>query len=66
MDVVGSICFYFNVCDLTAEFHYLRKLMLIANSAANPFPFDTQQFPKILNPHKIYHYIHMYSIVREH
>ena len=39
MDVAGSICFYFDVCDLTVEFHYVRKLMLIANSAANPFPY---------------------------
>ena len=37
MDVAGSICFYFDVCDLTVEFHYVRKLMLIANSAANHF-----------------------------
>ena len=41
MDVAGSICFYFDVCDLTVEFHYVRKLMLIANSAANPFQFLT-------------------------
>lgn len=39
MDVVGSVCFYFGVCDLTDEFHYVRKLLLIANSAANPFPY---------------------------
>lgn len=39
MDVVGSICFYFDVCELTVEFHYVRKLLVIANSAANPFPY---------------------------
>ncbi|XP_078357375.1 adenosine receptor A2a-like [Oculina patagonica] len=39
MDVVGSICFYFDVCELSDEFHYVRKLLLIANSAANPFPY---------------------------
>ena len=39
MDVAGSIFFYFDVCELTVEFHYVRKLMLIANSAANPFPY---------------------------
>ena len=39
MDVFGSICYYFDVCELTEEFHYIRKLLLIANSAANPFPY---------------------------
>lgn len=39
MDVVGSICFYFDVCRLTDEFHYVRKLLLIANSAVNPLPY---------------------------
>ena len=39
MDVVGSACFYFDVCELTDEFHHVRKLLLIANSAVNPFPY---------------------------
>ena len=55
MDVVGSICFYFDVCKLTVEFHYARKLLLIANSAANPFPYAfikrdiKREFKKMFN-----------------
>lgn len=37
MDVVGFVCFYFDVCGLIDEFYYVRKLLLIVNFVVNFF-----------------------------